>query len=124
MKALLLLFILSLSSLSFAQKLPRNLSCQDLIDTANGILSRSTDGGRTYVPINRPRPKGAFGRVLLSHATNLCHRLSRGEITVEGFNALYDENVHQLRLERERVFSRWWVDFLNGDVSFSRYLCL
>jgi hypothetical protein len=105
MRILLLLSVLSLPSLSLAQKLPNNLTCQDLIDVSNRRLSRSTDGGRTYVPINRPQPTDAFGQALLSHDTYLCSRLSRGEITVGEFNALHDEKELQLRVERAKVLA-------------------
>lgn len=103
MKVLLILLILSLPNLSLAQKLPAGFTCQDLIDTSEGKVSRSTDGGRTYVPIKRPQPRDAFGVALLSHDTQLCFRLSRGEITVDQFNALHDEKFQKLRGERERV---------------------
>jgi len=102
-KVLLILLILFLPNLSLAQKLPPGFTCQDLIDTSEGKVSRSTDGGRTYVPIKRPQPKDAIGAALLSHDTQLCYRLSRGEITVDQFNALHDEKFHQLQGERERV---------------------
>ena len=82
---LLALSILFLPSIGFAQKLPGNFNCQDLIDAANGKLSRSTDGGITYVPINVPQPKDAFDQAMLSHDTHLCHRLAREEITVDEF---------------------------------------
>jgi hypothetical protein len=103
MKVPLILLILSLPNLSLAQKLPAGFTCQDLIETSEGKLSRSTDGGQTYIPIKKPQPKDAIGAALLSHDTQLCYRLSRGEITVDQFNALHDEKVHQLQGERERV---------------------
>ena len=101
----LVLVVLSLlfPSVLFAQRLPGNFTCQDLIDVANGKLSRSPDGERTYVPINRPQPKDAFGQALLSYDTYQCQRLSRGEITVEQFNALHAEKMHQLGAERNKV---------------------
>jgi hypothetical protein len=105
MKILLLLSVLSLPTLGLAQKLPGNLTCQDLIDVSNGKLSRSNDGGRTYVPINRPQPADAFDQTLLSYDTHLCGRLSRGEITVAEFNALQDEKALQLRGERAKVLA-------------------
>ncbi len=100
MKILLVLAVVLIPSLSAAQKLPNNFTCQDLIDTSNGKLSRSTAGGKTYVPINRPQPKDPFGQALLSYDTQLCHRLSQGELTVADFNALHDEKVRQLGTER------------------------
>jgi len=103
MKHFLILAVLVIPSVTFAQKLPPGFTCQDLIDTSEGRISRSTDGGRTYVPIKTPQPKDAIGAALLSHDTQLCYRLSRREITVDQFNALHDEKVHQLRGERERV---------------------
>jgi hypothetical protein len=102
MKVLLIVLILSLPSLSLAQKLG-GFTCQDLIETSEGKLSRSTDGGGSYFPIKKPQPKNAFGAALLSHDTQLCYRLSRGEITVDQFNALHDEKFHQLQGEREKV---------------------
>jgi hypothetical protein len=103
MKILLLLSILSIPNLSLAQNLPNNLTCQDLIEVADGKLSRTPDGGRTYVPINRPQPKDAFGQALLSYDTYQCRRLSRGEITVDQFNALHAEKMLQLGGERNKV---------------------
>lgn len=100
MKILLLLAVVLIPSLSSAQRLPNNFTCQDLIEISAGKLSRSTDGGKTYVPINRPQPKNSFGQALLSYDTQLCHRLSQGEITVADFNALHDEKVRQLETER------------------------
>ena len=96
---------LSLPGLSLAQKLPPGFTCQDLIDTSEGKLSRSTDGGRTYVPIKTPRTSDPFGAALLSHDTHLCYRLSRGEITVDQFNALHDEKFHQLRGEMAKAIA-------------------
>ena len=102
---LTMLAALSLPGLSLAQKLPPGFTCQDLIDTSEGKLSRSKDGGRTYVPIKKPRASDAFGAALLSHDTHLCYRLSRGEITVDQFNALHDEKFHQLRGERAKAIA-------------------
>lgn len=89
--------------LGVAQQLPRNLSCQDLLDTASGRLSRSNDGGKTYVPIPRPRPVDIFGQVLLSYDTALCGRLSRREISVDEFNALHAAMVQGLSVERQKL---------------------
>lgn len=105
MKILLLLVVVLIPSLSSAQRLPTNFTCQDLIDISNGKLSRSTDGGKTYLPINRPQPKDPFGQALLSYDTQLCYRLSRGEITVADFNALHDEKQRQLLADRQKLFS-------------------
>ncbi len=103
MKRFLILAVLVIPCVAFAQKLPPGFTCQDLIDTSEGKVSRSTDGGRTYFPIKKPQPKNAFGAALLSHDTQLCYRLSRGEITIDQFNALHDEKDHQLRGEIEKV---------------------
>jgi len=103
MKLILILVVLLAPSIAFGQKLPGNFTCQDLIDVADGRASRSTDGGRTYVPINVPRPRDAFGQALLAHDTYLCRRLARGEITVAEFDALHAEKMHQLGGERNKV---------------------
>ncbi|GEM_PF-6435251 len=105
MKILIGLFVLSFSSLSLAQNLPRHLTCQDLMDASNGKLSRTADGGRTYVPINTPHPTDTFGQALLSHDTYLCQRLSRKEISVEEFNVLHSEKVHQLQVEKATLLA-------------------
>jgi len=97
---------LSLPGLSLAQKLPPGFTCQDLIDTSEGKLSRSTDGGRTYVPIKTPRTSDPFGAALLSHDTHLCYRLSRGEITVDQFNALHGEKFIELQGERAKAIAQ------------------
>jgi hypothetical protein len=96
-------FVLGWLSMATAQKLPGNLTCQDLIDVASGKASRSNDGGKTYVPINKPQLRDAFDQALLSHDTFLCKRLSRGEITVDEFNALHNEKAHQLRDEKHQA---------------------
>ncbi len=103
MKVLLVIAILLIPNIGNAQKLSRNLTCQDLIDFSNGIRSRRTDDGTTLVPVNEPKPRGYAGYALLSHATELCHRLSRKEITVGEFDALYAERAYQLRLDIEKV---------------------
>jgi hypothetical protein len=105
MKMLIGFFVLCFSSLSLAQNLPRNSTCQDLVDASNGKLSRTTDGGKTYVPVNMPHPTDTFGQALLSNDTYLCQRLSRKEISVEEFNALHGEKVHQLQVERARLLA-------------------
>jgi hypothetical protein len=71
-----------------------------LLDIDSGKLSRTVDGGNTYVPIRRPIPKDPFGKALLAFDTSLCHRLSRGEITVDQFDAMHAEKVHQLGGQR------------------------
>jgi hypothetical protein len=97
--------MLLLPSVVFGQKLPRNFTCQDLIDSADGKASRSNDGGRTYVPINAPRPRDNFGQALLDHDTYFCRKLQRGEIDVNEFDARHAEKVHQLSLEREKALA-------------------
>jgi hypothetical protein len=59
-------------SISFAQTLPGNFTCQDLMDSADGKVSRTTDGGRTYVPINVPRPRDATGYAMLTYTILQC----------------------------------------------------
>ena len=103
MKLIVIFVVLLAPTIGFGQKLPGNFTCQDLIDTADGKLSRSTDGGRTYVPINAPRPRDAFGQTLLAHDTYQCRRLARGEITAADFDALRAEKMHQLNGERNKV---------------------
>ena len=103
MTLIIILIALLVPSTTFAQKLPGKFTCQDLIDTADGKVSRSTDGGRTYVPINVPRPRDAFGEALLAHDTYLCRRLVGGEITVAEFDALHAEKMHHLRNEQQKI---------------------
>src|SRR5436190_23880355 len=105
MKALLIVFVLSLPNFSLAQNLPDNVTCQDLIDLSNGRLSRITDGGNTYVPIRAPQPKDAFGAALISHDTYLCQRLSRCEISVAEFTAIHDKKTIQLKVDRVKVLT-------------------
>ena len=52
-----------------------------------------------------PQPTDAFGQALLSHDTHVCHRLARGEITVDEFNALGDEKALQLTAEKTKVLA-------------------
>lgn len=87
-----------------AQKLPGKFTCRDLVDVADGKLSRSMDEGKTYVPINVPRPRDAFSQTLLAHDTYQCQRLLRGEITAAEFDALRAEKIHQLNGERRKAF--------------------
>jgi hypothetical protein len=54
MKVILFLILSCIPNLSWAQKLPHGLTCQDLLDIDSGKLSRTVDGGNTYVPIKRP----------------------------------------------------------------------
>ena len=103
MTLIIILVALLVPSTTLAQKLLGNFTCQDLIDAAGGRASHSTDGGRTYVPINVPRPRDAFGQSLLAHDTYLCRRLARGEITGSEFDALHAEKMHQLGGERQKV---------------------
>jgi hypothetical protein len=100
MKALLILIVSCIPTLSWAQKLPNGFTCQDLLDIDSGKLSRTVDGGNTYVPIRRPQFKDPFGKAMLAFDTSLCHRLSRGEITVDQFDAMHAEKAHQLGGQR------------------------
>ena len=105
MTLIIILVALLVPSTILAQKLPGDFTCQDLIDVADGKLSRSTDGGRAFVPIKVPRPRDAFGEALLAHETYLCRRLVGGEITVAEFDALHAEKVHQLRGEQQKILA-------------------
>src|SRR5918999_2607906 len=69
MKALLILILSCIPSSSWAQKLPHDFTCQELLDVDSGNLSRTTDGGKTYVPIRRPQPKDPFSKALLSYGS-------------------------------------------------------
>jgi hypothetical protein len=95
-------FLLSVS-LSFAQKLPGNFTCQDLIESADGKVSRTTDGGRTYVPIKVPRPGDAAGYSMLTYTTLQCRRLSSGEISLSEFDTLNAEKARQLQNDRQKT---------------------
>jgi hypothetical protein len=99
----LLLSLVLNSSAILAQNLPQNLTCQDLIDTAAGKSSRSIDGGRTFVPIKRPQTNDQFDQALLTHDTQLCQRLTRGEITLDNFNTSHNDKLYQLQLDRDKA---------------------
>jgi hypothetical protein len=101
--ALALIALMLSASLSFAQRLPGNFTCQDLIDHADGKVSRSTDGGQTYVPINVPRPRSASGHAMLTYSSLQCRRLARGEISVSEFDALNAEKALQLKNEDHKL---------------------
>lgn len=99
------IIVLASLQLTFAQKLPQNLTCQDLIDVAAGKMSRSTDGGLTYVPVKRPYATDPFAQNLLAHDTQLCQQLSRGGITLDEFNTSHNEKMYKLNLDRNKVMS-------------------
>jgi hypothetical protein len=103
MLKIVLMLGLLLPTMAFGQKLPGNFTCQDLIDSAEGKVSRTNDGGVTYVPINVPRPRDAFGQALLTHDTYLCRRLVRGEIGATEFDALHAEKAHQMNGDRHKA---------------------
>ena len=103
MSLILILVALLAPAVTFAQKLPGHFTCRDLIDSSNGKLSHTDDGGRAYVPINVPRPRDAFGQALLAHDTYLCRRFARGEISVSEFDVLHAEKVQQINRERHKA---------------------
>jgi hypothetical protein len=96
MKVILILILSSIPNLSWAQKLPHGFTCQDLLDIDSGKLSRTVDGGNTYVPIKRPQVRDQYSKALLAFDTSLCYRLSRGEITVDQFDAMHAEKMYQI----------------------------
>ncbi len=87
---------------SLAQDLGNGFTCQDLIDSAAGKASRSTDGGKTYVPVRKPQPRDRYGAELLAHDTYNCQRLQRGEISFGQFTAERAERANRLQDERQR----------------------
>lgn len=97
--AFLLLFVAVPSP---GQDLGEGITCQDLIDTAAGKVSRSVDGGKTYVPIRTPRPNHRHGAELLARDTLECQRLQKGEISLGQFTADRVERLNRLRDERRR----------------------
>jgi hypothetical protein len=97
---------LMMANVAFAQNFPRNVTCQDLLDIANGRLSRSTDGGRTYIPVKQPQPRDDLEKALIDYDTQLCQRISKREITAEQFHKLRAEKSQQLQAERQRALER------------------
>jgi hypothetical protein len=97
---------LMIANVAFAQTFPGNVTCQDLLDIANGHLSRSTDGGRTYIPIKQPQPRDDLEKALIDYDTYLCRRISKREITAEQFHTLRAEKSQQLQAERQNALER------------------
>jgi hypothetical protein len=106
MKLILTILALLLSaSTAAAQKLPGNTTCQDMVDSADGKMSRTNDGGKTYVPISVPRPTSPEGYAIMTHMTLQCRRLLKGEISVSEFDALNAEKYRQVHNDHQKVLA-------------------
>jgi hypothetical protein len=95
-----------LDEAAIAQTLPGNVSCRDLLDIASGRLSRSIDGGRTYIAIKTPQPRDPFEKALMDYDTHLCHRAAKREINSHQFNALHEEKSRHLEAERQKSLAQ------------------
>lgn len=76
--------------------------CQNLADIDNGKLSRSYDGGKTYVPIQQPRSTNAFDQAFISYSTTACKRYLRGEISLDELKALLNNRSQEIEADRQK----------------------
>ena len=105
MEIAILLFALFLPASGFGQLLSEGLTGQDLVDAADGRLSRSTDNGRSFVPVRRPNPRDKSAKILVDYDAELCRKLARSEITARQVTELHNQKSSRLaeewRLEQQ-----------------------
>lgn len=79
--------------------------CQNLVDINSGKVSRSDDGGQTYVPIPQPRPANAFEQAFISYSTTVCKRFARGEISADEVDALLREKAQEIGTDKQKAIT-------------------